>query len=897
MSHRLIYRAVALLSGFSALVFENLWFRSSALALGSGAWSSALVLAAFMAGIALGNALAVGVDARVTRPLRAYAGVELLIGLTGLAALVLQAHLMGLLGPVFRTLEAVWAINLLRLSSAFAVLVIPSASMGATLPLLMRALANEPGRFGRWLGTMYGANVAGAVLGVLGCEWVLVPALGIYGAGVVAALLNVIASVLALHLDRRTPVTPQVRKGAPLVRPARPAWPLLVAGFCCGAAFLAFETVFFRFQLLFFSSLSTTFAVMLAVVLAGIAVGGVAAGQWLARDRPVERWLPVAVFGAGVTLVLSYRWFSAALEPAVRMSPGWGALVTTLALAFPLASFSGVVFTFIGSAVHAAGYTEARSTAWLTIANTIGGAIGAGLMGFYLIGAFGLEACVRALILSYSVIGLWLVVTVGRRAPARGPSIAVGAVAVVLSLGLFPGGVMRDVYQMFPVYTLMGAGEQRVAFKEGQQETLQLLRADLLGQPSYHRLVVNNHSMSASEVRSRRYMRLFAYLPRILHPAPRRAALLGLGLGVTAKGLTDDDRLEAIDMVDVSRDIPGMLRVVYPAHGESPLDDPRVRLHIEDGRFFLQTSTAGYDIITGEPPPPHFTGVAGLYTREFFQFLERRLNPGGIVTYWLPVHDLKVAEAQAITRAFLAVFPDASLWTGAGLDWILMAAKPPARRVTPEEFGRWWSRTPSANRLREIGIDDPEMLGALFLADGARLRGWAAGAPASVDDFPRRVSIGAARNQDDVAAFLAILNAPGAIGNFASSPSINELWPSDIRARTGAARFERQARFSTMLSLPLLTPRDLQAFLGDGPPDPLLIKAVFWRHAFDVDRARTLLEAEPALTGDDVAESRAAVAMAEGRFRDAADWLARVSAERAPRVSAIRQFCLARAAP
>src|SRR6185295_18901469 len=114
--------------------------------------------------------------------------------------------------------------------------------------------------------------------------------------------------------------------------------------------------------------------------------------------------------------------------------------------------------------------------------------------------------------------------------------------------------------------------------------------------------------MSASEVRSRRYMRLFALLPRMLHPAPRTAALVGLGLGVTAKALTDDARLDRVDVVDISRDIPAMLKVVYPASGESPLDDPRVRLHVEDGRFFLETTTMRYDVITGEPPPPHFAG-------------------------------------------------------------------------------------------------------------------------------------------------------------------------------------------------------------------------------------------------------------------------------------------------
>ena len=132
-----------------------------------------------------------------------------------------------------------------------------------------------------------------------------------------------------------------------------------------------------------------------------------------------------------------------------------------------------------------------------------------------------------------------------------------------------------------------------------------------------------------------------------------------------------------------------------------------------------------------------------------------------------------------------------------------MATKPPVRTVSSDQFGKWWSHAPSADRLRDIAIDDPEMLGALFLADGARLRGWAAGAPALTDNFPRRISLASPRDEQDTAAFLAILNTPGAVSNFALSHAVGALWPSDLRARTDAAAFERQSRFDTILSLPI----------------------------------------------------------------------------------------------
>jgi spermidine synthase len=292
--------------------------------------------------------------------------------------------------------------------------------------------------------------------------------------------------------------------------------------------------------------------------------------------------------------------------------------------------------------------------------------------GAVLIPRIGLERSFLVIAIGYGVAALLLVagrsrgVGAGRRRPLWLAGAAFGA-----GVAFFPAGRMEAVYLQFPINRLSHDGERRVASREGRLETLQYLRADSFGRPAYYRLVTNNHSMAATDPRNRRYMRLFAHLPSILHPAPESAVLLGLGLGVTATALTEDARLRSIEIVDISPDVPAMLPVVYPDPETNPLRDLRVRLHVEDGRFFLATTPHRYDVITAEPPPPHYAGVANLYSREFFRGLADRLNPGGIATYWLPVHDLKADEARAVVRAFLDVFPDASLWTGAGLNFDL----------------------------------------------------------------------------------------------------------------------------------------------------------------------------------------------------------------------------------
>jgi hypothetical protein len=224
--------------------------------------------------------------------------------------------------------------------------------------LFYEAMAHEQGPFGKWLAS----GNAGwcAVLGTAG-DLVLVPAVGM------ALVRGRISDAVAGACAPRGPVANLVRAavGADAVAQRHGVLPRLDS---CGVAFPV-SGVFFRFQLLFFTSLTTTFAVMLAVVLAGIALGGFGAARLLAYHTHAQVWLPLVSFGAGVALLLSYRWFPAVVEPAVRMSPSSGALVTTFALAFPVAFLSGVMFTLIGHAIHAAGYSDARATALLTIPN------------------------------------------------------------------------------------------------------------------------------------------------------------------------------------------------------------------------------------------------------------------------------------------------------------------------------------------------------------------------------------------------------------------------------------------------------------------------------------------------------------------------------------------------
>jgi hypothetical protein len=290
--------------------------------------------------------------------------------------------------------------------------------------------------------------------------------------------------------------------------------------------------------------------------------------------------------------------------------------------------------------------------------------------------------------------------------------------------------------------------------------------------------------MSALDSYASRYMKAFVYLPVALHPGARRALLVSYGIGTTARALTDTAGLEAIDVVDVSRNVIEATRGVYPVAGTHPLDDPRVRLHIEDGRFFLLATADRFDIITAEPPPPNNAGIASLYSREYFDLVRSRLAEGGIASYWLPAYQLRQRDSQAIAAAFCAAFADCTLWSGSGAEWVLLGTRD-VRPVDEEGFARQWTDPRIRQSLDALAFERPEDLGVTFLAGVEDLARWTRDVPPVDDDHPHRIS--PEMVAVDLEPYLRIADLARARERFSRSSFVRRVWPVGLRQRTLAA--------------------------------------------------------------------------------------------------------------
>jgi predicted membrane-bound spermidine synthase len=726
---------VCTLSGASALLFETLWFRLAALVFGNTVWASSVVLASFMGGLALGSYAAASRGRRLRRPLRAYAALEIAVATSGVVLVLLLPRLSEVLAPLFGSLvDRPASLQVLRLAVAFGLMLVPAAAMGATLPVLVVALARRGAPFGPVLGAVYGWNTFGAVAGCLAGELWLVGRFGLLGTGALAGLLDLIAAALAGWLSLRAGPASGPEEPAAAAAPLAGSRAILAAAAICGGLLLALEVVWFRLIAQVGVSTQLVFATLLAIVLAGIACGGWLAAAWLRRDPDAARSAAALALGAGAATLCARIAVDRGLASTELITSAAGMAARAFPLMFPTSLLSGALFTLLGSALRRRIPDDAEAAGLLTLLNTLGALFGSLAGGFVLLPLLGVEGSLRWLGAGYALVALAALGSRPRRAP-----VALAAAAFVLAFALFPAASQGQGYRAWVERRWSRDGSVPVAWREGLTASLLYTKRSLFGEPLSYRLVTNGYSMAATQNAGRRYMKAFVYWPVAFHPAPRRALVICYGMGSTAAALVDTAELQSIDVVDLSREVLEMGRLVVRPGLGYPLDDRRVRTHVEDGRFYLLTRAAKYDLITGEPPPPRVAGVVDLYTREYFALLKAHLAEGGIASYWLPVSELRASETRAIVAAFCSAFEDCSLWSASGLDWMLVGSRGAAYSPGPERLWRQWRDPGVSAELSAVGFDSPAELLGTFLADASQLADWTRGVAALDDDHPQRL--------------------------------------------------------------------------------------------------------------------------------------------------------------
>lgn len=749
--------ACFLVSGAAGLIYEIVWSKQLAYLLGGSLQSVATVAAAFLGGLALGARLLGTRLARGRDPARSYAQLELAVAVAGLAILPLLRSLDGPVGQLYRALggeSAAFAVA--RLGLLFALLVPPAALMGATLPVLVARC--ERGAVGAGLASLYASNTLGAVAGSWLAGFLLMPRLGLSGTTHVAAGLNLLAALVAYTFATREAASPAreaaptVARSAPiLAAPARLSFGIMFA--CSGFAALALQLAWVRLYGLVLGSSVYSFAAVLGVYLAGIALGSALVAPVLERftSLPVFAVLQLGIAASAAAGMHAYAGLPRAmLELGERTGASWtGLLVSQLGLVLPVLGVPcvllGAVFPLATRLLQHDDSGAATGSAYAL--NTLGTITGSSLTGFVLLPVLGVQGVVQVAVALSLLTGLASLLLPGGARPHPAVWTACGALAlaavafavavprwdpVLMSLGTYRPFHAQNLLTSFRAAGGVGdptrevAAAQRVLFyREGINASV-LVATDLDGQRRWLR-VGGKIDASTGDMLTQVMLGL---LPAAMCEPGVRTLVVGHGSGFTAAaalaagaGRTDIVELEPA-VIAGSR--------LFHEHGDDPLDDPRVTLHLGDARTLLAHGSGRYGLVISEPSNPWIAGVNNLFTVDFYRRVRARLDADGVFCQWIQLYELSPATFHSLVASFLDVFPDAHLFCLWRSFDVLLVAAPPGRELP-------LARLRTAAATRQLGIarvPDAGEVASFYVGSGPDLAAIVRGAERNSDDRP-----------------------------------------------------------------------------------------------------------------------------------------------------------------
>lgn len=745
------------MSGAAGLVDQVCFSKYLSYVVGATAYAVSAVLAAFMTGLALGAAAGGRLSSRIRRPLAAYGAAEWIVG----GAVALTPLAFAALTPLYvsaaRSAQGSLAtLSVLRWGLAMAIVVLPTAAMGATLPLLSPALApaghaDAESLRKRRLGALYAANTLGGALGALGGAYLVLPTLGLSHTLYASALTSVLAGCAALYMSRGAPdaavVSPATAPHTTSPPPKALAhhWPSVLS-FASGYLCFSVEVVATHLLAVIIGNSAYAFGLILASFLASLFMGAALAPR-LSRRLPktalatslsltalamavtLPLWdeLPLAFAGLG-THVTSFEG-----REAMRALVAFAILVlpaTAMGLTFPLLLRQAAERADVGAVIGR-----------LTAINTLGAVTGALLTGYVVLPKLGSEWTLVATVGVFALLGLATTLLSRTEAPTEGsqgsPRLSFLLTSLVL---LIAAAAPRWDLSQLTIGSNVYFDRQKVP------EKVLTVREDVHGGLTSVTLRYDVHTLYTNgkfqgndgwELHAQRY---FAHYPCLFVPAFGKALVIGLGTGTTLGTLTAYP-WKTIDVLEISPSIVEAAERFFSGPNRNALHDPRVHLTLDDARNHLLVHQGRYDFIGMELSSVWFAGASSLYSAEFYRLVKTHLEPDGIVQQWVQMHHIYPAVLGTLVNTLRREFEHVALFYGGG-QGILIASQRPlrwsvdrARRFT-EEFRAAPGILPNERDLDTLTSDILVTGEGLdrFIESAARARNLPPSALVSTDD-------------------------------------------------------------------------------------------------------------------------------------------------------------------
>jgi predicted membrane-bound spermidine synthase len=677
-------------SGFSGLIYESIWSHYLKLMLGHAAYAQTLVLAIFMGGMAAGAWLASRRSERWNNPLAAYARVEIVVGLLALvfhATFVRALDLMH--SGILPRLDDATGAAVVKWSLASLLILPQSVLLGMTFPLMSAAIIRVcPRERGATLALLYFTNSIGACAGVLTSGFLLVPWSGLPGTIRIAGVLNVLLALAVWMLSR----DPRFSRDAAVEPTADHSRRMLLvlpgAALLTGAASFFYEIGWIRMLSLVLGTTTQAFELMLSAFILGLALGGLWIRRRIDRLGSPLRFAGHVQLLMGVFALLTLPLYGATFDVMAWMlahlgktDAGYmwfqlGSHGIALAVMLPATLMAGMTLPLFTFALLARGCGE-RSIGRIYAANTIGAILGVLLAVHVVMPAVG----TKGLIVAGAAIDLALgaaLLGAARDRLRRGEMLAASAVAVALLLAvtfavrLDPRKTASGVYRHGA--GALPEGSEVLYHRDGKTATIDLIREpggslkiSTNGKPDA-RIAVSSGTATADETT----MVLLGVVPLALHPQARSVANIGMGSGMTTHTLLGAETLERVDTVEIEAAVFEASRR-FGSFVERAFTDPRSHLHVEDAKTFFSNRNGRYDLIISEPSNPWVSGVASLFSEEFYHHVDGHLNPGGLLVQWLQLYEADLDLLASIFKALSTSFDDYTVFNTDNANIVVVA--------------------------------------------------------------------------------------------------------------------------------------------------------------------------------------------------------------------------------
>jgi spermidine synthase len=754
-SRRRFLLAIFVVSGFTGLIYESIWSHYLKLFLGHAAYAQTLVLAIFMGGLALGSWLVARYCSRLRNLLWGYLLVEALTGVLGiLFHRVFVAASDVSFSTIIPALPSGAAIYAYKWVLA-ALLILPQSTLlGMTFPLISGGIIRRwPERAGETLATLYFTNSLGAAFGVLISGFVLIGMVGLPGTVLTAGLLNMALAFAVWVIVRREaepapagPVASDSRSATPSA--ANGASWFAIAAFVTGVASFMYELGWIRMLSLVLGSATHSFELMLAAFIFGLAFGGLYVRKRIDGIANPEIYLGgvMAVMGALAALTLPagnamfdfMAWALATFTPTTGGYVAFNAVSQVIAalLMVPVTFCAGMTLPILSLALMRRGQGE-KAIGTIYAVNTLGAIVGVLLTVHVLMPWIGIKGVILGGAALHLALGLSRL-RLRRGWPGRAAVATAASLVVVGSIALFgrldpqrlASGVFRTGTASLP------ADSKVLYLHDGKTATVSVI----LEEHGIMAIATNGKPdaglrLEGEAAPDEATMVLVAGIPLSMHPNPARVANIGFGAGVTSHEVLTSAQVKRLDTIEIEPAMVDAARRNFGPRIHNVFEDPRSHIVYEDAKTFFAASREPYDLIMSEPSNPWVSGVATLFSDEFYGRVRQYLKPDGYFVQWLQIYETDMDIVASVLKAMSAHFGAFQIYNLNDLD-ILLVATPAASLPPPSE--RIFQSPQMRAELDRIGVQSVADLERRLVGDRRTLTPLlrTLAAPANSDYFP-----------------------------------------------------------------------------------------------------------------------------------------------------------------